>query len=97
MLSLVYTLDDDACRAHARRFPWKHGAAAPPWAHLECHGLHDGVTIFFVTLHNRSFHVKTRAVTAESALCQALAAWGVQQGDVDAPANADALRRRLAN
>jgi len=96
MLTLTYTLTGDACTKIARAFPWSPGVKPPPVAHLECHGLHEGITIFFVTLHGHRY-VKTRAATAESALCQALAAWGVQHGDAAAPANADALRRRLAN
>jgi hypothetical protein len=98
MLTLTYTLTGDECTKLARRFPWASCVPKPPCAHLECHGFSDdGLTVFYVTLHGGNERVKVRAVTAESALCQALAAWGVQHGDASAQAKADALRRRLAN
>ena len=62
-------------------------------------GLHawEGMSMFHVVLQGYGRALQVTATTPESALCQAVAAWGREFGDPCADQAAKDLRRRLAN
>lgn len=57
----------------------------------------DGMPMFHVVLQGYGRALQVSATTPESALCQAVAAWGREFGDPCADQAAKDLRRRLAN
>lgn len=81
-----------------RRFPWPFGVARPRACvhYLGIDGA-SGLTVFHVQLASMTITLGVRATTAESALCQGIAAWLKECGEADGDVAANALRARLTN